>query len=273
MKIALVSDTHVADRAVAFAGNLGAALDDIRREECDLIIHLGDITADGEHQPAEFAEAKAMFAQASAPVLFLPGNHDIGDNPLPGREAKAEFNPDRLEDYRAVFGADRWSLAVNGWRLLGLNAQLFGTGTADEAAQYAWAADEATRGEPLALFLHKPLVLDSAADTPVHPRYVPPVARDRLLEIVGGVDLRFVASGHAHQRRQKQIHGVEHIWAPSVAFVMPDDMQERIGEKQTGYVIVSFAHAQHAVRFVSPPGLENHSLPDFPDVYPERAGK
>lgn len=273
MKIALVSDTHVADRATAFVANLRAALDDIRREECDLIIHLGDITADGEHQPVEFAQAKALFAQAHAPVLFLPGNHDVGDNPLPGGEAEAGFNPDRLDAYRAVFGADRWSVAVNGWRLLGLNAQLFGTGTAEEAAQYAWAAAEADAGAPLALFLHKPLALDSAASTPVHPRYVPPAARDLLLKMFAGADLRLVASGHAHQRRQKRIDGVEHLWAPSVGFVMPDDMQEGIGEKQTGYVIVNLAHDQHTVRFVSPPGLENHSLPDFPEVYPERVGK
>ncbi len=272
MKLALISDTHVADRAVAFTDNLRATLDDIRREQCDLIIHLGDITADGIRDPAEFGQAKALFAHAPAPVLFLPGNHDIGDNPLPGeanRAAETQFDPRRLDQYRAVFGADYWSVAVNGWRLLGLNAQLFGSGTPDEAAQFAWATAEAATDEPVVLFLHKPLVLESPADTPVHPRYAPPAARDRLLELFAGTDVRLVASGHVHQRRRKPLDGVDHLWTPAVAFVIPDHMQERIGEKQTGYVILSLVGAEHNLRFIRPLGVSDHSLSDFPEVYPE----
>ena len=56
----------------------------------------------------------------------------------------------------------------------------------------------------MALFLHKPLFLNVPDDPELAAtsiRYVPMPARSRLIEMLRAVDLRLVASGHVHQRR------------------------------------------------------------------------
>lgn len=275
MKIALISDTHLADRAGAFADNLRATLTDVGQERCDLVIHLGDVTADAIRDPAEFGQASRLLAGLAAPVLYVPGNHDIGDNPpAPGdagsTAGETPFSRARLEQYRANFGPDWWAVDAAGWRLIGLDAQLFGAGVAEEEAQFSWAAGEAAAAAgPIALFLHKPLFLNNPSDTPVHPRYVPAVQRQRLLDLFVGRDLRLIVSGHVHQRRRVLIDGIEHVWLPSVAFSIPDQMQERIGEKQVGHGVLELTPDAHSFRFVTAAGVINHSLADVPDVYPE----
>jgi hypothetical protein len=62
-------------------------------------------------------------------------------------------------------------------------------------------------------------------------RYVQMPVRRRLLDMLRQVDLRLIASGHVHQRRDFTFGHTRHIWAPSAGFIVPDRMQERIGTK------------------------------------------
>jgi 3',5'-cyclic AMP phosphodiesterase CpdA len=82
MRIVLVSDTHLAPRATAFAENWTAAAAWIGRNAPDLVVNLGDITADGVSAPEELDAASVVFEALGRPMRLLPGNHDIGDNPL-----------------------------------------------------------------------------------------------------------------------------------------------------------------------------------------------
>src|SRR5262249_18301871 len=161
---------------------------------------------------------------------FLPGNHDIGDNPIaPDVPLEHPLDLARLEEYRKLFGPDRWSLRAGNWQLIGLNAQLLGTVTTEEEQQFAWVEHEIGLGTgPRGLRRPKPLFRDRPEDDEPHIRYVPKVARGRLLDIVRARALRFVVSGHTHQSRRHVYEGVEHRWAPSTAFCLPDSMQERI---------------------------------------------
>jgi 3',5'-cyclic AMP phosphodiesterase CpdA len=180
MRIGIVADTHLADRATAFRDNWEAARAYFAARAVDLIVHLGDISADGANLGSDLAEAAACFEGLSR-VRFLPGNHDIGDNPIAPGAAPSDhpFDPARLADYRRLFGADRWTMRLPGWQMIGLNAQLFGTGTPDEEEQFAWLAAElaAEPAAALGLMLHKPLFRDGPADTEAHVRYVPATAR------------------------------------------------------------------------------------------------
>ena len=45
---------------------------------------------------------------------------------------------------------------------------------------------------------------------------------DKLVDMFGAVDLRLVASGHVHQRRDFTYRHVRHVWAPSAGFVISD---------------------------------------------------
>jgi 3',5'-cyclic AMP phosphodiesterase CpdA len=274
VKIALVSDTHLAARAVEFAANWRHVGAWIRSQEFDLVIHLGDITADGASNPAELAEALALLSVAQTEIRYVPGNHDIGDNP-PGPGVTLDehaFDPIRLQEYRKIFGADRWSLDVESWHLLGLNAQLFGTGTAEEEDQFGWLrSDLEGRSGHVGLFLHKPLFRDSADDAEVHVRYVPAAPRRRLLQLLAGKNLRFVISGHAHQGRQFVSDGVDHIWLPSTAFTIPAVLQEKIGEKHVGAAVLQVSGGHYQIELIQLEGLKNFNLLDHPHVYPQIA--
>lgn len=270
MRIALVSDTHIAARARAFTANWHIAARLIEAERPDLIIHLGDITVDGAGDPAEHSQALEAMQALSAPRLAVPGNHDLGDNPPhPGAHVASAVTPARLAAWAAAFGPDHWVTELAGFRLIGLNAQLFGTGLDAEAAQFDWlvATLAAARG-PVGLFLHKPLFRDRPGDDEVHVRYVPAGPRARLIDLLAGVDLRFVISGHAHQARRLMIGDVEHLWMPSTAFIIPDHIQERIGEKRVGWAMLTLEGGRHRLDFRHPVALPENDLLDHDDAYP-----
>ncbi len=78
--------------------------------------------------------------------------------------------------------------------------------------------------------------------------------RKRLLEMLAAVDLRLVASGHVHQRRDFTYSRIRHIWAPSTGFIIPDSLQEVIGTKEVGLVEYRFQPDAFEVRHVRAPG-------------------
>ena len=148
MRIALVSDTHIATRARGFTANWHIAARLIEAERPDLIIHLGDVTVDGAGDPAEHGQALEAMQALSAPRLAVPGNHDLGDNPPhPGAHVASPVTPARLATWAAAFGPDHWVTELAGFRLIGLNAQLFGTGLDAEAAQFDWLSFPSRAGK------------------------------------------------------------------------------------------------------------------------------
>jgi 3',5'-cyclic AMP phosphodiesterase CpdA len=270
VKIALVSDTHLAPRARDFAANWRVVRKWIMAAAPDLVVHLGDITADGAADATELAAGMESFAGLAMPIRFLPGNHDIGDNPAaPDRPSAHPLDPIRLADYCRIFGPDRWAFEAEGWLIVGLDAQLLGTGGVAEQAQYDWlrAALADHRG-PLGLMLHKPLFRNGPADIEVHERYVPTQARFHLLGLFAGRDLRFVVAGHAHQARCHRVDGVDHVWAPSTAFCIPDALQEPIGRKIVGAMLLDIEPDSHRFELAILPGLVRHNLLDHPETYP-----
>jgi 3',5'-cyclic AMP phosphodiesterase CpdA len=271
MKIALIADSHLAPHAPAFNANTEAALAWIDQAGADLAVHLGDITADGIGEASQLDFAAQVLRGLKTPIRCIAGNHDIGDNPAGGvAEAHDPLDPSRLAHFETLFDEERWSLEVDGWTLIGLNAQRFGFGEAGEAAQFAWLgrALGAARG-PCGLFLHKPLFRTDWNDDLHHPRYAPLPSRRRLQALLTGVDLRFVVSGHTHQWRRGLVDGVEHVWAPSCAFTIPDLMQEPIGEKRVGALILTLKDGGHSIELHRPEGLLDQDLADHPEVYPE----
>ena len=266
MRFLLVTDSHLAPTAGPCNSNWQAVRRYAASASIDLTIHLGDITFNGVDAPEQQDWALQCCADWPTELRFLPGNHDIGDNPpAPGVAAAQPLDLDRLRQYRAGFGADSWSFAAGAWLVLGLNAQLFGSDTAAEAEQWRWleAVLAETGRRPVALLLHKPLFLDDpAAATPPHIRYVPVGPRRRLLDLLALVELRLVMSGHTHQYLDRDIGGVRHIWLPSTAFIIPDSKQDRIGEKLTGAGVLELWQDSYRFDLIVPDGMERHGLLD-----------
>jgi len=84
-------------------------------------------------------------------------------------------------------------------------------------------------------------------------------------------DLRFVIAGHTHQLRTIRVGGVEHVWAPSSAYFIPDAVQERIGKKHVGVMLLELKPDRHEWSFTMPDGVRQNDLSDYADVYPEIA--
>ncbi len=270
MKIALVSDTHFSTTDTLLLANWEATERWLGQIKPDLCVHLGDITANGVHSAAELVHAQGMLGRTGSAIRFIPGNHDIGDHAAgPGLTTDTSFDSVRLAEYRDLFGMDRWSIRAGEWLLIGLNAPLMATGLAEEAIQLAWLEEALSQhAGPLGLFLHKPLFRDAPDENIVHTRYVPLAARERLLRLLSGHDLRFVAAGHTHQVRQIVVDGIEHVWAPSTAFILPDFRQERIGEKLVGVMLLEIDRGRHAFTHVIPAGMKSHDLMEFSHIYP-----
>lgn len=228
----------------------------------DHFVHTGDIVADGVRRPQDYQLALAAFDNCAPRMHWLPGNHDIGeDDTTASNTGDAPVTVASLTAWRAAFGADYWRFEIAGWTLIGLNAQLFGGNDTWAEAQSAWLdAQLAETRTKLGVMLHKPLFRDGPGDCDPHRRYLPPAAREKLWRRLKSRDLRFVVCGHTHQWRQQWIEGVEHVWAPSAAYSIPDSLQETIGRKVVGVMVLDLASNGHQFAFVEIDGMHQSEL-------------
>lgn len=255
-----ISDTHLARRLPRLTGNFDRVREYIDAKRPDLVVNSGDVAFDGPTSRNDLEFGKSLHDSLPVPCRYLPGNHDIGDNPTEVGPAPSQPATERdREIFLAIFGEDRWSFDVAGWCFIGLNSLIMNAGLASEAEQFDWLSSQLSkaRGKPVALFLHKPLFLNAPNDPELEAtsiRYVPQPARRRLIEMLGAADLRLVASGHVHQRRDFSYCHTRHIWAPSAGFIISDARQERIGIKEVGLVEYRFQPDGFEVRHVKAPG-------------------
>jgi 3',5'-cyclic AMP phosphodiesterase CpdA len=268
-RLTQISDTHLARRLTKLTDNFHRLSEYIEATRPDLVINSGDIAFDGPSSPKDLDFAKSLHDALPVACRFLPGNHDIGDNPTEiGPELKQRVSEHDRQAYLSVFGDDRWRFEAAGWCFIGLNTLVMNSGLGSEAEQFDWLAAELARakGKPVALFLHKPLYLNAPDDPELEAtsfRYVPQPARARLIAMLRTADLRLVASGHVHQRRDFTFARIRHVWAPSAGFIISDARQERIGIKEVGLVEYRFRPDSFEVRHVRAPGQVNLDLDEL----------
>jgi 3',5'-cyclic AMP phosphodiesterase CpdA len=259
-RLTQISDTHLARRLQKLTDNFHRVGEHIDATRPDLVVNSGDISFDGPTSRADLEFAKELHDALPVPCRHLPGNHDIGDNPTAvGPVPKQPATEACRKNYLSVVGNDRWRFDEAGWCFIGLNSLIMNTGIDSEAEQFDWLTSELSRanGKPVALFLHKPLFLNTPEDPEIESsaiRYVPQPRRKNLIDMFAAVDLRLVASGHVHQRRDFTYRHIRHVWAPSAGFVISDAMQERIGIKEVGLVEYRFQSDSFEVRHVRAPG-------------------
>jgi 3',5'-cyclic AMP phosphodiesterase CpdA len=278
-RLTQISDSHLARRLSQLTDNFHRVNEYIDATRPDLVVNTGDLAFDGPTNRDDLEFARALHDALPAACRYLPGNHDIGDNPTEVGPAPSQpaTEADR-QTFVSIFGEDRWRFDAAGWCFIGLNSLVLNTGLASEAEQFDWLASELAgiNGKPLALFLHKPLYLNSPDDPELAAtsiRYVPMPARSRLVEMLRAVDLRLVGSGHVHQRRDFTFAHTRHVWAPSTGFIIPDSKQELIGIKEVGLVEYRFQPEGFEVRHLRAPGqidVDADSLIDTASKSPRR---
>jgi 3',5'-cyclic AMP phosphodiesterase CpdA len=257
-RIVVLSDIHLSPTHGFFWENWCVAREFANAAKAEAVIVNGDLAINGPDCDDEIAFAAAALTKLWPPVMALPGNHDVGDEP-PGQDPDQIIDADRLARWDRSFGTDRWVSNAGGWRLLGVNAQLYGSGLDREQAQDQWLDQElsASRGRPVALFLHKPLFLELPSDDVASPECIVPPARERLLDRLLRCDVRLIVSGHLHQHRDRTLGGLRHLWLPAVAFAAPHALG---GDGRCGITVLDFSPDGVDVTTEQPAGLVSHDL-------------
>jgi 3',5'-cyclic AMP phosphodiesterase CpdA len=78
MRVVLISDTHLTPRAAAFTDNWSVVARWIEAARPDLVVHLGDITADGASDLDELVAARAVFARFNGTWSRIAGPRTRG---------------------------------------------------------------------------------------------------------------------------------------------------------------------------------------------------
>jgi 3',5'-cyclic AMP phosphodiesterase CpdA len=256
-RIVVLSDIHLSPTHGFFWENWRLAREFANAAKADAVIVNGDLSINGPDDDAEIAFAATALKKLDTHVLVLPGNHDVGDEP-PGQDPDQIIDADRLARWDKSFAGDRWTRDAGGWRLLGVNAQLFGSGLAREHTQYQWLDEQLRRADrPTALFLHKPLFLDSPAEDVATPSCMVPQARTRLLDKLNQANVRLIVSGHLHQHRDRTFGNQRHLWLPAVAFA---GAQAHGGDSRCGLTVLDFSDDSVEVTIEQPEGLISHDL-------------
>jgi 3',5'-cyclic AMP phosphodiesterase CpdA len=241
--------------------NWHAARQAIRRLGADLTIHLGDLTLDARRTPHELRFAAELVSQWPHPMYCVPGNHDVGDGC-----GETPLDLQALSAYRSTVAEDHWCLRSGHWLLLGVNAQLFGTDSAEEARQWRWIEEQAPHPADLvhtALFMHRPLARLHAGETHRRGRYVPAAARERILHGPLRHSLRLVVSGHMHQHLDATVAAVRHVWLAPTSYVRDDPDRHRQAGNVVGIGILDLDGDEASLDLWCPQGLIRHHMADL----------
>ena len=225
----------------------------------DLVIHTGDVVILNPDSPDDRQAALRLLGQINAPLLVLPGNHDVGES---GDDVwmGISVTRKRVAGFAGTWGADRFyrtgsaGTGSQDWAFIGVNSERMSSGLPEEDEQWDWLAGVAgqARGKSVMLFLHKPLWFLGGAEagmTILEPD------RERLLSVLAGTRLRVVANGHLHRYRHECVGDLLTVWAPSLTFALPADPDRGFGPSPSGVVEYQIDGDTIEASFRAVPGL------------------
>lgn len=232
MTIVQISDLHLDPENADHAASMAAVRERVTEIAPQFVVLTGDLTEDGFCRDGLFEGVRDHLERFSAPVLTIPGNHDVGDR----RGSRNEIEAGRLARWNGVFERDFFGVEQDGWSLLGINSQLLGSGMAEERRQFEWLderLDQSGRdGRQVALFLHAaPFVLDPDESLSGPSRYwgFDSKSRRALMSRIDRPEVRLVSNGHLHWYRAFERNDTLHVWCPSTRFIVDDAIFPRGG--------------------------------------------
>jgi 3',5'-cyclic AMP phosphodiesterase CpdA len=235
IRVAFLSDTHVNLRTNesgklynAHADRVFAAVNAAR---VDLVLIAGDLTDGG--QPDQMALFKKKVKQLKAPVIFIPGNHDVGHA---GSEDKPKtITSEKVTLYDRELGPNWFAREAAGLRIIGVNSCLFNSGLPEETEQWKFLEKELGRPQarPTWLMEHYPLFLKTP-DEPANGVWnAHPVARERMLALIKQGGVQVVLSGHLHRPITNRLDGVLYLSNTATAYGLPR------GKTQAGWMLLT----------------------------------
>lgn len=269
IRIAQISDTHLSETHAYFVDNFRVLAGELETEKPDLVVHSGDVSFNGPVAEPDLEFAHREMQRLKTPWRIIPGNHDVGEAP---RHARLDqpLTDERLAAWKRRFGDAWWTDDVGAWRLIGLDASLFGSDRAEEVQQQAFLeATLATRGgRPVLLFMHMPPFVDDPEDSRPTTSAIPFESRLTFLETCRSGGVRAIACGHLHVYRRMVWEGIEIVWAPCTSFVHIARWQKHFGGfARAGYVEWTLDGDAIAHRLIEPPRLITHDMGLWSDRY------
>ncbi len=231
----IITDTHirpaVLDESSPFPVNDLAndraryAIALLVQQEPAFVLHLGDMVHPLPHLPtfaAACEEAHEIFAPLSACMKFMPGNHDIGDKPMPDAPA-APADEQAIAQFEAAFGPSYHSFEHGDCLFVMINSSLVNSGNAHEAAQREWLEKTLRDGTGKRVFLcsHYPPFIYSPLEQSHYDNYAEP-GRSWLVGLIEKHSPEAVLSGHVHQFFFNRISASRLYCLPPTSFIRQD---------------------------------------------------
>lgn len=201
LRIAQVSDIHCGTPTFD-APLMRRVVDRVNRMEPDLVLVVGDLTAEG--YPWEFDEAAEWVARFEAPTVVVPGNHDSRN--LGYLHFQRLFG-ERFVRWRQAFEPHRAErLGTTGLTVVAVDSSEPDTNEGRIGREwYEWVRKQFSEPDDFKIFtLHHHVVS------------IPGTGRERnvitdagdLLEVLTSLDLDMVISGHKHVPFFWGLHGM-----------------------------------------------------------------
>ena len=107
-RLTQISDPHLARRLTKLTANFDAVSDYIDATRPDLVVNTGDLAFDAPTSPDDLEFARALHDALPVACRYLPGNHDVGDNPTQiGAAPTHPVTERRRQAFIGAFGDDR----------------------------------------------------------------------------------------------------------------------------------------------------------------------
>ncbi len=223
-RIALLSDTHTTRgtnrEQPLYRGRLEKVIRAVNAENVDFVLIAGDLTENGK--PEELEDFISQIKGFSSPVWFVPGNHDIGNKRVRGKESESTLSAARVSEFELSCGPSFFSHERAGIRVLGLNSSVFGSGLERENAMWSFLEAELAKPNqaPTLVFTHYPPFV-SAPPEPSDYWNVEPEPRQRLLKMLREGGVKAVLSGHLHRSLTNHHDGILLVTTGPVSFGLP----------------------------------------------------
>jgi hypothetical protein len=197
----------------------------LETEQPEFVIHLGDLIHPVPSLPSYKDAAdkfNAQIASSSFDWYLVPGNHDVGDKPLPWAPA-ATVTSEYVGLWRQHFGSDFYSFDRNNIRFIVINASIINSGIEAEAAQRDWleALLAGSRGMRVILCTHYPPYLTTTDELEHYDNIAEP-GRSWILGLIEEHGIEAMFAGHVHNFWYYRHGETDCYLLPSTSFIRHD---------------------------------------------------
>jgi 3',5'-cyclic AMP phosphodiesterase CpdA len=218
--IAQISDTHLGEKhSPQAADHLRKAVEMINARHPDAVILSGDIGESTENRE----KVKTILKGLTAPVYYVPGNHDV-------------VNTNSLERYRKQFGPDYYRFQVKNVEVLALDSELLGNYEkfgpdalpplpremeAESEKMLAWLDDQAgpTKDKIVIAVQHIPLFCDTGFPDAKPYWIVNAPYAQRETGLLHKLGVTHLLAGHWHNGRVFAEDGITIHVAPATSWL------------------------------------------------------